>query len=131
MDPRAWRQATRAPCVVAGALLLAGCIAGINLAIGPGGDAPSVNLAATAAGAAPGERIGLVAAPSDDWRAVEVAFCRVDAGGYTLLVRDSAEPYTHETALPAVATGSVRYFARAFDDARQASDSAEVTVTLR
>ena len=125
------RHTALVTCLAASAVLFAGCIAGINVGIGPDDDPPSVNLAATAVSAAPGERIGLVAAASDDYRVVEVAFYRVDIGGNTLLARDNAEPYTFETTLPTDATGSVRFFARAVDDARQASDSAEVTVAVQ
>jgi hypothetical protein len=115
--------------LLAAAMVLAACEAGIYL--GPDDDPPSVSLAATASSAAPGERVGLVAAASDDYRVDEVGFYRVDAAGDTLLARDSSEPYSIETTIPTGASGSVRFFARAIDDAGQRRDSAPVTVTLR
>ena len=93
-------------------------------------DPPSVSLAAAPQEAAAGERIGLVAAASDDFVVREVLFFRVDGSGDTLLGRDSSEPYAIETALPSGVAG-VRYFARAIDDAGQQADSAEVAVTVR
>ena len=113
------------------ATLLAACGVGVSLGIGPDDDPPSVSLAAAPQEAAPGERIGLVAAASDDYVVREVLFFRVDAGGDVLIGRDSSAPYAVETALPAGAAGTVRYFARAVDDAGQESDSQEVVVAVR
>jgi hypothetical protein len=110
---------------------LAGCGVGVSIGIGPNDDPPNVSLAAAPSSAAPGERIGLVAAASDDYVVREVMFYRVDAGGSTLLGRDSSAPYAVETSLPAGATGEVRYFARAVDDAGQGADSQEVVVSVR
>ena len=109
---------------------LAGCGVGVSIGIGPNDDPPSINLAAAPSSAAPGERIGLVAAASDDYVVREVLFYRVDAGGDTLLGRDSSEPYALETVLPAT-TGAVRYFAVAVDDAGQDARSRDVVVTAR
>jgi hypothetical protein len=115
------------------AAALAGVLAacGLSIGIGPDDDPPSVSLAAAPQEAAPGERIGLVAAASDDYVVREVLFFRVDPAGDTLLGRDSSEPYSLETTLPAAPSGTVRYFARAVDDAGQEADSQEVVVTLR
>jgi hypothetical protein len=110
---------------------LAACGVGVSLGIGPDDDPPSVSLAAAPSEAAPGQRIGLVAAASDDYVVREVQFFRVDPGGDTLIGRDSSEPYALETALPVDAGSTVRYFARAVDDAGQQADSREVTVTVR
>jgi hypothetical protein len=110
---------------------LAACGVGVSLGIGPDDDPPNVSLAAAPQEAAPGERIGLVAAASDDYVVREVLFYRIDAGGDTLIGRDSSAPYAVETALPAGATSTVRYFARAVDDAGQEADSQEVAVTVR
>jgi hypothetical protein len=110
---------------------LVGCYGSLSLGIGPDDDPPSVSLAAAPTTAAPGELIGLVAAANDDYDVREVQFFRVDVGGDTLLGRDSSAPYALETALPAGAAGTVRYFARAVDDAGQDSDSADVVVTVR
>jgi Bacterial Ig domain len=111
------------------AMALAACEAGIYL--GPDDDPPSVSLAATASSAAPGDRIGLVAAANDDYRVDEVDFYRVDASGNTLLARDSSDPYSVETSIPSGASGTVQFFARAIDDAGQRRDSALVVITVR
>lgn len=113
------------------AAVLAACGVGVSVGIGPDDDRPSISLAAAPSEAAPGERIGLVAAASDDYVVREVLFFRVDPGGDRLVGRDSSEPYTLETSLPTDAGIEVRYFARAVDDAGQEADSREVTVTVR
>jgi hypothetical protein len=110
---------------------LPGCYGSLSFGIGPDDDPPSVSLAAAPTAAAPGERIGLVAAADDDYAVREVQFFRIDVGGSTLLGRDSSAPYALETTVPPGATGTVRYFARAVDDAGQDSDSQEVVVTVR
>lgn len=113
------------------AAVLAACGVGVTLGIGPDDDPPSVSLAAAPSSAAPGERIGLVAAASDDYVVREVEFFRVDARGDVSIGRDSSEPYAIETALPADALVEVRYFARAVDDAGQERDSREVAVAVQ
>lgn len=122
-----------AVALAAAALLFgpAGCYGSLSFGIGPDDDPPSVSLAAAPTTAAPGELIGLVAAADDDYVVREVQFFRVDVGGDTLLARDTGAPYAIETAVPAGASGTVRYFARAVDDAGQHSDSQEVEVTVR
>lgn len=117
--------------VIASAATLAACGVGVSLGIGPDDDPPSVSLAAAPAEAAPGERIGLIAAASDDYVVREVLFFRVDPDGNRLLGRDSSEPYALETSLPTAAASLVRYFARAVDDAGQEADSREVEVAVR
>lgn len=117
--------------VLCAALALAACGVSVGLGIGPDDDPPSVSLAAAPQEAAPGERIGLVAAASDDFVVVEVQFFRVDVGGNTLLGRDSSAPYALETVVPAGAVGEVRYFARAVDDAGQEAESQAVSVAVR
>jgi hypothetical protein len=114
----------------ASAATLAACGVGVSLGIGPDDDPPSVSLAAAPSEAAPGERIGLVAAASDDYVVREVLFFRVDPGGDRLIGRDGSEPYALETSVPTDAGSEVRYFARAVDDAGQEADSREVTVTV-
>jgi aqualysin 1 len=111
---------------------MGGCNVGVSLGYESDGDErPSVSLAAAPTEAAAGERIGLVAAASDDDDVREVLFFRVDAVGNVLLGRDAGAPYTFETTLPAAPGTTVRYFARAVDDAGQETDSAEVVVTVR
>lgn len=135
MACRCWiALATRASFAAVAALPalgLVGCYGGVSIGIGPDDDPPSVSLAAAPQAAAPGERIGLVAAADDDYDVREVQFFRVDVGGSTLLGRDGSAPYALETVLPTGATGSVRYFARAVDDAGQDSESQEVIVAVR
>lgn len=128
------RHQTHATAVVAALLVgaLAGCNVGVSLGYGLDDDErPSVSLAAAPQEAAAGERIGLVAAASDDFAVREVLFFRVDVAGDTLLGRDATEPYSFETALPNAPGTTVRYFARAADDAGQETDSQEVVVTVR
>ena len=125
MSPRLLTNLTMA-C----AATLAACGVGVSLGIGPDDDPPSVSLAAAPSEAAPGERIGLVAAASDDYVVREVLFYRVDPDGDRLIGRDSSEPYALETTLPAT-TGAVRYFAVAVDDAGQDAQSRDVVVTAR
>jgi hypothetical protein len=114
------------------AAALSGCGVGVSLGYGLDDDErPSVSLAAAPQEAAAGERIGLVAAASDDYAVREVLFFRVDAVGDTLLGRDATEPYSFETTLPNAPGTTVRYFARAVDDVGQEEDSQEVVVTVR
>ena len=113
------------------ATLLTACYGGLTIGFGPGDDPPSVNLAASPATAARGETIGLVAAATDDYRVVEVAFYRLDVGGNTLIGRDNSAPYAMDTVIPAGAGGEVRYFARAIDDAGQVGESQVVPVAVR
>lgn len=120
-----------AAIALAAAAVVAGCRIGTFAYIGPGDAPPSVSLAASPAIASRGETIGLVAAAADDYRVVEVEFYRRDFGADTLLGRDGSAPYALTTAIPAGASIEVRYFARAIDDAGQAGDSPDVTVTVR
>jgi Bacterial Ig domain len=112
-------------------LVLPGCYGSLTLGIGPDDDPPTVSLAAAPASAAPGERVALAAAAQDDYGVTEVRFYRVDVGGATLLGSDSSEPYALDTTIPLGAAGSVRYFARAFDDAGQFAQSQDVVVMVR
>jgi len=121
----------RAALSLAASLVLAACGVSLGIGIGPDDDPPSVSLAAAPQSASPGERIGLVAAASDDYVVVEVQFFRIDMNGHTLLGRDSSAPYALETLVPAGVVGEVRYFARAIDDAGQAAESQTVSVTVR
>ena len=127
MDTRA-RLLTAALCA---ALVPAGCYGSLTFGVGPDDDPPTVSLAAAPALAAPGERVSLAAAAQDDYVVTEVRFFRADVGGATLLGSDSSEPYAIDTAVPPGAAGSVRYFARVFDDAGQTAQSQDVVVTVR
>jgi hypothetical protein len=125
---RAWRSLISS---LAASGVLAACGVSIGLGFGPDDDPPNVSLAAAPQSGAPGERIGLVAAANDDYTVVEVEFYRIDIGGDTLLGRDTSAPYALETVLPAGASGTVRYFARAIDDAGQRGESQVVAVEVR
>jgi hypothetical protein len=125
---RAWRSLISS---LAASGVLAACGVSIGLGFGPDDDPPNVSLAAAPQSGAPGERIGLVAAANDDYTVVEVEFYRIDIGGDTLLGRDTSAPYALETVLPSGATGTVRYFARAIDDAGQRGESQVVAVEVR
>lgn len=116
---------------LAAATLLAGCYVGTYVEIGPNDDPPSVSLAASPATASRGETIGLVAAASDDYRVIDVAFYRLDSGGNTFLGRDSSAPYALDTVIPAGASGEARYVALAIDDAGQRGESQTVAVAVR
>lgn len=121
--------------LVAVPLLLASCGGGVFIGYGSSRDCcdglPSVSLAASPTAARPGDAIGLVAAASDDFGMDSVAFFRVDASGNAqLLGSDGVVPYTWDTTLPNTGQSSVSYFARAFDDLGQRSDSALVSVAV-
>ncbi|WP_140629313.1 hypothetical protein [Methylibium rhizosphaerae] len=93
---------------------------------------PDVSIAVNPGSAAPGQQVALVAAASDADSGVDVVmFFRIESGGgITRLATDCCSPYEWTTTVPASATGSVRYFARAFDFAGNVADSAPVTVTV-
>jgi hypothetical protein len=115
------------------ALVAAGCGGGVFVSIGDNGndDDPRVTLAASPSSGLPGDTVRLIAAASDDFGILEVAFYREDSdGGSTLLTRDGDPPYEVDTVLPPTSDSSVRYFARAIDDIGQSDDSNTVTVTL-
>lgn len=94
-------------------------------------DPPNVDLAASTDVAGPNEAVRLVAAASDDFAVDRVSFYRIDAGRSVLLVTDRSAPWQLDTVVPVDAVGSVRYFARAVDDAGQSRDSAVVTVLIQ
>ena len=93
---------------------------------------PDVSIAASPGSAAPGQQVALVAAASDADSGVDVVmFFRIESnGGVTRLATDCCSPYEWITTVPANASGSVRYFARAFDFAGNAADSAPVVVSV-
>ncbi len=125
------RPTTILSATAAAVVMMAGCNVDTYIGIGPDDDPPNVSLAASPATAARGDIIGLVAAAADDYRVVEVEFYRLDVGGSTLLGRDSSAPYALDTAVPAAASGEVRYVARAIDDAGQMGESQVVAVAVR
>jgi hypothetical protein len=115
----------------AATLLLAACGGSIWLGYDDFDDEPpNVSLAASPGSAAPGQSVHLVAAASDDFGVDQVRFFRLDAGGASSLGVDGAPPFQWDTVVPAGASGSVQFFARATDGAGQERDSAVVAVTV-
>jgi hypothetical protein len=111
-------------------LLLAGCGGGIYLEF-TDDDPPSVNLAAGAASAAPGDDVALSAGASDDDYIYAVEFFRVDPDGDTFyLGSDRYAPFNWTAAMPSARAGETVYFyARATDSIGQQTDSERVAVT--
>jgi hypothetical protein len=117
---------------LAATLALSGCGGGLYVNIGDEGDEPpSVSLVADTLQAEPGQVLRLAAAASDDFRVNEVAFYKLESdGSATFIARDEGEPYGVGIVMPNVARGAVVYFfARAYDDIGQSSDSTPVGVS--
>ncbi|HSW04225.1 Ig-like domain-containing protein [Aquabacterium sp.] len=113
---------------------LAACGGGLYIAVGDDGydDPPQVNLVASSSSASPGQGVRLAAAASDDYGVQRVQFFRIEPdGAATALGSDGVAPFEWDTTLPATTANEVRYFARAFDDAGQATDSASIAVTVQ
>ena len=125
-------QPHRLSLIALAGLMLAGCGGGIYLGWDNSADAPpSVALVASPTAALPGSAVQLSADASDDYRVVRVSFYRVsDSGAALWLGDDRAWPYRWDSVLPESAFSSVRYFARAEDDAGQRRDSALSAVTV-
>lgn len=129
------RIASRSPRLAAAALLAlaAGCGGGLYVDLGYGygpDDPPNVELATSADVASPGDVVRLAAAASDDFEVDRVSFYRIEGSRTVLLETDRSHPWQLDTAIPAGAVGSVRYFARAVDDIGQGRDSAVVTIVI-
>lgn len=116
-------------------LLLAACGGSFNF----GGDfdddfdgdePPEVELQVTPDTASPGDTVQLQAVAIDDGTIDRVEFYRIDGALATFLDEDEDAPYTEDDVIPAGATGTVQYFARAIDDDGQRSDSTVVSVAL-
>ncbi|MFM2067532.1 MAG: hypothetical protein RLZZ584_2441 [Pseudomonadota bacterium] len=115
---------------------LAGCGGGIVITLGNDGygsdKPPEVSLVADVTAARAGTPVHLSAAASDDHAVVAVEFFRIDPDNVTTaLGQDRSPPWRWDTTMPdATAYGgdSVRYHARAVDDAGQARDSGSVVV---
>jgi hypothetical protein len=115
------------------AMAATACGGGVYFGWGPDDDRPpSVSLSTAVTSAAPGQSIRFVAAATDDFGVDSVALWRIERDGSAGEVSsDSAWPWEFTTTVPADASGSVRYFARATDDVGQQSDTATVTVVVR
>ncbi len=116
------------------AALLAGCGGGLYIGLeGSFDDPPSVSLVAASTHAAPGQRVRLAAAASDDDFVREVRFYRVDPNGRsTWLGSDDREPFDWDATIPPDAQrgSTIRFFARAEDSLGQSRDSETVSVTV-
>jgi hypothetical protein len=128
----AWLARAKALFLAALMALLAGCGGDVYLGYDyiPD-DPPHVDLATSTDEALPNEVVRLVAAASDDFAVDRVSFYRIDGNRSVLLVTDRSAPWQLDTLIPADAAGSVRYFARAVDDAGQSRDSTVVTVFIQ
>lgn len=128
----AWLARAKAPFAAALAAFLVGCGGEVYLGYDyVPDDPPNVDLVSSTDVAAPNEAVRLVAAASDDFAVDRVSFYRIDGSRSVLLVTDRSAPWQLDTVIPADAVGSVRYFARAVDDAGQSRDSTVVTVFIQ
>lgn len=111
---------------------LAGCGGGVYVGWGGEGDfPPSVSLAATVDRASPGDTVRFTAAATDDFEVRSVTLYRRDRDGRNLRIEtQQAWPWTFDVVIPAEATGTLRYFARAEDDVGQTGDSAFVEILV-
>jgi hypothetical protein len=119
--------------VAAALTLLGGCGVGIGVEISDDDDPPSVNLSSDMASAQPGHVVRLAAAASDDGYVEEVRFYRIEPNGSsTLLCTDRSPGYDCNALIPAdAAAGSrINFYARAWDNWGQSTDSAAVAVTV-
>ena len=130
---RSIRWPARGRSWIAAALLagLGGCGGGLYIVIGPDDHPPTVSLSVSTTSAPAGSTIGLFADASDDYGVDSVVFFRIDAGGNVRLGGVGVRPFQISTVLPSSTTGSVSYFARAYDTAGQTTDSAPVTITVQ
>jgi ABC-type glycerol-3-phosphate transport system substrate-binding protein len=111
------------------AALLAACGGGVW--IGSGGDDPPQVSLATVASASAGQSLRLAAAASDDGFVDRVAFYRLDDDGQEVLLGDDdSAPYEWITTMPSSNRGTVRFFARAFDNTGLWTDSEIISVAV-
>ena len=118
---------------VGAACALGGCGVGIGIDIGPDDDPPSVSLTSTPGSAAAGQAVRLSADARDDGWIDEVAFYRLEPDGRsTYLGRDTSAAYELNALVPATALrgSTVFFFARAYDDVGQSTDSVAVGVSV-
>jgi hypothetical protein len=114
-------------------LLSAAALAGAGVAAGCGGgdkESPTVRLYAIPTSGAVGDTITLSAMAQDDERVSEVRVYRVASNSETLLATFSSEPYLLQTAIPAGATGSVVYRARATDNEGLEATSSDLSIAV-
>src|SRR5688500_12293354 len=111
---------TRTIAALVSAIAVAGCGGGVFLGFELGDNDfndpfTEISLAADTSSAPADAEVQLIAAASDPNGIDSVAFFRLDptGGGATLLGADGASPYQWATTIPATASGSVGFFARA------------------
>ena len=122
---------TRLLATLAAAAALGGCGGGLYFNFGEffgDGFAPDVSLASAQTSAAPGGRVHLVAAASDDSGIDDVAFYRADADADVRLGADGSAPYEWDAVVPAGASGTLQFFAVATDVAGNSTRSAAVVI---
>ena len=123
-----WRRRTLA---VLASVLLAACGGGIYLEFDDYDDLPPVvELAASSLSAFAGDSVRLVAAAADENGIDGVSFYRYDGNTAVRLGFDGFSPYDWQLLVPADGRSSVIVFARAFDNAGNATDSNLVTISI-
>ena len=117
-------------------LLLAAC-GGVYLGIEIGDDDdddPDVELSASPSSVSSGQAVFLEASANDDSGFVEqVDFFRVGSDGDRIFLgSDLSRPYQLETTAPQVGTtGTVEYFARAYDGWGNRGESGRVSISVQ
>ena len=123
-----WRHRTLA---VLASVLMAACGGGIYLEFDDYDDLPPVvELAASSLSAFAGDSVRLVAAAADENGIDRVSFYRYDGNTAVRLGSDGFSPYDWQLLVPADGRSSVIVFARAFDNAGNATDSNLVTISI-
>jgi len=112
------------------ALALVGCGGSLYLGWGNTDVPPQVSIAVAPTQASAGQLVQLVAAVSNDSGVARVEFFRLVSSGSVSLGSDNSAPYQLGATLPAGATGSVQFFARAISQGGLTSDSNLATVTI-
>jgi len=123
-----WHHRTLA---VLASVMLAACGGGIYLEFDDYDDLPPVvELAASSLSAFAGDSVRLVAAAADENGIDRVSFYRYDGNTAVRLGSDGFSPYDWQLLVPADGRSSVIVFARAFDNAGNATDSNLVTISI-
>jgi uncharacterized protein YxeA len=125
---RTWDEGFTGTGAWAGATIVSLTVNGQNIPLGGTSDTtpPTVSLASSATSVTTAQTITLTATASDDVGVARVEFY----DGTTLLVSDTASPYSTTVALTSANNGTKSYTARAFDAAGNSANSAAVPVTV-
>ena len=110
------------------ALLLAACSGSVTVTIG--NEPPAISLVAAPLTLSVPDNISLSAAATDNVGIREVLFYRLVENTPAQLAQMTTAPYQTTVALGRADNGSVRFFARAFDNEGASTDSAIITVTV-